>query len=120
MPFHKNIISNVGSQIGSFVKENPLLTGVALTAGVAGIAAGITSVRRRRKTAKRAPARRKRTRRASPRKTTRRRVRHVNAHHKPRRAKGRRTSHRRPRHRGHKRVSFVTKDGRKVNFLTKK
>lgn len=120
MPAHTRLLQNVkGSAIGSFIKENPILSGVSLGAGIAGIAATTVAVSGRKKAKKRV---RKRTQK---RKIKRRKIIHVNSKHKiVRRRKGKakrsRIIHKSPRHKGHKRVSFVTKDGRKVSFLSKR
>ena len=122
MPFHRKLAAQFESplgQVGSFVKDNPLLSGVSLIAGVGGITAVVRSVSRKRKTRARVSSRRKRTttRRKSVARRSPRKIRHTRAGHSPRRRK---ITHRSPRHGGHKRVSFVTKDGRKVSFKTKK
>ena len=125
MPFHRKLAAQFESplgQIGTFVKENPLLTGVSLIAGVSGITAVVRSVKRKRKTTAAVSRRRKRstTRRKSVARRSPRKIRHTRSGHSPRRTRSKRVSHRSPRHRGHKTVSFVTKDGRRVKFKTKK
>lgn len=115
MPLHDNafeMLGNVGTKAGSFFRDNPLLTGATLVASTAGLVAGISTIRRRKK----ASTKRKRiTRKVSRR---RRVIHHV--HTRRRRVKRRHITHSRPRHKGHSRVSFTTKDGRKVSFLSKR
>jgi len=97
--------------ISEFVRNNPVLTGligsgVLATLGTAGVA--IIRRRKRSKTkARRRPARRKSIRRRKTSIMRRRKHR-----------KG--VTHRSPRHRGHKKVTFTTKQGKRVSFLVKK
>lgn len=99
MVFHANSLST----IGGFVRENPLVTGVTLAAAIGGTTAVVRKVRRRKSGIKKSTTR-KRKRTSGTRKVAGRR---------------KRKSHASPRHRGHKRVSFTTKDGKRVTFLVK-
>lgn len=133
MVFHKELIGklrgrfanfgstlgNIGSQAGSFVKDNPLLTGLGL-GGIAGL--GLLGIRsaRRRKSAKR------KTRRRSTKRSTRGRITGRGVRRPRRRAviRGRGLGSREIKHsgsgtRGTKLVSFKTKDGRTVRFKVK-
>jgi len=105
IPISRTILAD----INQFVRGNPILSTAILGSTTAGITAGIVTIGRRRK------AKRKKTSTTRRRKTTRRKA--------PRRKKAtrrRKVTHRIPRHSGHKRVSFTTKDGKRVNFLVKK
>lgn len=86
-----------------FIRGNPITT-TAIALGVPLSFLGIAAVGRR--VAKRRKAKRKAKKRGKKRKVSRKR-----------RAK---RTHASPRHRGHKRVSFTTKDGKRVSFLVKK
>lgn len=92
--------------VTDFIRGNPL-TAVAVGLGVpitfGGIAAIGRSVGKRRK--KKVSKKKVMGRRIKRKKVTRKR---------------KKVTHRSPRHKGHKRVSFVTKDGKRVNFLVKK
>ncbi len=85
--------------VTSFGRSNPLIV-----TGIAGLTTtGLVAVARIRK--KRKAARKKRvTTKKRRKKTTRRK----------------KVTHRKPRHRGHKRVTFTTKGGKKVRFLVRK
>lgn len=102
IPISRTILAD----INQLVRGNPILSTAILGAGVTGITAGVVRVTKRKK--KRKATRSKRT------KTTRR----VRKHKKSTRR--RKVTHRSPRHKGHKKVSFTTKDGKRVNFLVKK
>lgn len=77
-------IGNLGSPITEFIRQNPIVTGGIIAAGLGGTAAVVAGVRKRRKTKARARAPRRRMKR----RTTRRR-RRVNL--QPRKHKTRRT-----------------------------
>jgi len=97
-----------------FIRSNPITTaavaiGVPLSfAGIAAVGRRVATRKKRKKAVKRKVKRRKTTNgRKRKRKTTRR-------------GKRKRVTHRSPRHKGHKRVSFTTADGKKVNFLVRR
>lgn len=123
MPLHKRLGSTLKifgqnpllSNIGMFIRDNPLLTGVSLGAAVGSVVAGTTLIRRKRKSGRRKSKRKSATRQRRRRKATRRRITHRTV-----RRRRKRITHSSPRHRGHKRVSFTTKGGKKVSFLTKR
>jgi len=112
MPLHDRfpVGSEILADINQFVRGNPFISTAALITTLTGITAGIVSVRRRRKVRKSRPVGRRRKKKKSSRRVRR----------KAGRTRRKRVSHRSPRHKGHKRVSFTTKDGRRVNFLVKK
>jgi len=95
--------ASILADINQFVRGNPLLSTAILGASLTGITAGVVRVTKRKR--KKASGRK----RKSTRKRTTRKIR-----------RSKKITHRSPRHRGHKRVSFTTKDGRRVNFLVKK
>lgn len=128
-----SFLTRAVSRGGAFVAGRRVVSGIA-GGGAAGAAAGILAGRKSgqptpvqsmaspsdlrprgvrptttRKTVTRRKAPSGRKRKAPTRRTTRKR--------KPVRRRKRRT-HSSPRHKGHKRVSFTTKDGRKVSFLS--
>jgi len=96
----------IRQDVTTFIRGNPLITaGIGLGAPLAII--GITkAVRRRKKKAKAVS----KTRRKRKRKVARRKTRRVV------RKKRKKVTHSSPRHRGHKMVTFTTKDGKKVRF----
>ena len=110
-----SLIRSRGSEITQFIRSSPIVSGVALGGSVLGglgLLQIIRKVRKRKKTrirkrtVRKAITRRRRTRRKTS--VVVRRKRRVGRH-----------VHASPRHRGHKRVSFTTKTGQKVNFLVK-
>lgn len=115
MVFHETLFPRIRTSferfaqpISDFIRTNPIISSAIVGVTSIGTVAGIAAVVRRRRK-KRTATRRRVKRRKAPRKRVRRikrRKRHV--------------THASPRHRGHKRVVFTTKDGRKVSFLVKK
>lgn len=108
-------------RITTFVRarRQQILGGVLLGSAAVGTAAGIKTLLQRRERVR--PRRRKR--RAAIRRRRRTRIVHRNARHvrvSRRRRKRERITHRRPRHRGHRRVSFTTKEGKRVSFLVRR
>jgi len=104
----------IRSSATDFIRSNPITTaaialGVPLTfVGIAAIGRAVGR-RRRKKKAKTTGRRRTRVSRTRRRTTTKRVAR-----------RRKRVTHASPRHRGHKRVAFTTKDGRRVSFLVGK
>ncbi len=91
-----------------FIRSNPIVAGTVVGGtGVLATQSIISRVKRRKRSA---PRKRSRKKSASTGRKTRKKV----------GRKRKSPTHRSPRHKGHKRVSFITKDGRKVNFLVKK
>lgn len=108
MVFHSGLlkeIRRISEPITDFVRSNPLLSSATLGISSLGIIAGATTFIRRKKR-KKAAKRKTVTRRRTVRKRVKRRKKRV--------------THRTPRHRGHKKVTFTTKDGKRVSFLVKK
>lgn len=89
-----------------FIRSNPITT-TAIALGVPLTFVGIAAVGRR-------VARRKRK------VTTKRKKRAVRRKVAGRIKRRKKITHRSPRHKGHKRVSFTTADGKKVNFLVRR
>lgn len=108
-------LGEISERATQFIRENPLLTGAILSATIGGTAAIIATVRRRKTrttvSRRKAPRRKRRVMR----RTKRKKVLTRSGRHRLRA-----TTHRRPRHKGHKRVSFTTKGGKRVNFLVRK
>lgn len=108
-----NILSSfdrIQQRATDFFRANPILSSAAIGAGTSGLVvavAGIRKVKKRKKAKKRTKKRTKKktTRKRKTRKTTKKR---------------KKVTHRSPRHSGHKRVTFTTKDGKKVSFLVAK
>lgn len=122
-----NPIERITQQVTDFIRGNPLVSTAVVGIGTTGLIASATSLfRKRRKKAKvkkkrkKVSGRRVRVKRRGKKKSAAqiRRVRLRNLA-KARRAKrtGKRKTHSSPRHKGHKRVSFTTASGKKVNFL---
>ena len=115
-----NVLERLGGRVTDFIRGNPIISTAAIGIGTTGlIAAAVTRVKKRR-TAKRKITRRKKSvkkivRRKKRTKAQIKRMRIRNLA-KARRAR-RKGTHRSPRHKGHKRVSFTTAGGKKVNFL---
>jgi len=107
MPLHDRfpVGSEILADINQFVRGNPFISTATLVATISGVTAGIVAVRRRRS-----------TRRLTSKKKRRKRSR-VSGRRIKRRKK---ITHRSPRHKGHKKVSFITKTGKRVSFLVKK
>jgi len=96
------------SSATDFIRGNPLISaGVALGAPlvVVGATAGIRGIRKRRK--KKSAKRKKPVKRRKTRSKTKKR-------------KRKSVTHRSPRHKGHRMVTFTTKDGKRVRFKVKK
>jgi len=96
-------IDRIRANVTDFIRSNPITTAsVSLGAPIVaiGVAKGIGAIRKRKKKKKKVKKKNGR-RKTTGRKTTGRK----------------RKTHRSPRHRGHKRVSFTTKGGKKVSFL---
>lgn len=123
MPFHKQSLARIaespigelGSRLGTFVKENPLLTGVGLAASVGGITAVTRVVKRRRKAKRKSTRRRSKVTKSRSRRTSRRGRRII---------RGRGLGRGEIRHsgkgtRGTKVVRFRTKQGKMVSFKVK-
>lgn len=110
MPLHDRfpVGSEILADINQLVRGNPLISTAALVTTLTGITAGIVTVRRKRKKSRRVTRKRKKSTRK--RKGVRRRT----------TTKRKRVTHRSPRHKGHKKVSFTTKTGKRVSFLVKK
>lgn len=102
MPFHTGLeklrdqIGGLIEQAKGFVSEKPIQTGAAIL-GIAAVPVGFLAAN----VIKRKARTRKKKKKS---KTTRRK---------------KRATHRSPRHKGHKRVTFTTKGGKKVRFLVK-
>jgi len=88
-----------------FFRANPIVSTATIGAGLTGLAVAVSTIRKRTKKKKRKKKAKKRTTRK--RATTRIK-------------KKKRITHRSPRHKGHKFVTFTTKDGKKVKFLVSK
>ncbi len=118
-----NTLERIGGRVTDFIRGNPLVSTAAVGIGTSGIvAAAVTSVRKRRKkktSVRKRKSVKRRTRKKSKAQIKRERLRNLAKARRARRT-GKRKTHRSPRHRGHKRVSFITKDGKKVNFLVGK
>jgi hypothetical protein len=118
-----SILGSVGSKVGSFVRDNPLLTGVGLGTAL-GVGGTLATQAIKRRVTKRRKKTNVRTRTKTRRKTTRRkarngrrrgsRIRRYRTKIKRGRGLGRKELHHGVR--GTKMVSFTTKDGRKVRF----
>ena len=123
-----NVLERLGGRFTDFIRGNPIVSTAAIGIGVTGLtAAAITRVKKRRKKkVARKVGRKKRvtTRRRKGKKKTQVQIRRMRLRNlaKARRARrtGKRRTHRSPRHKGHKRVSFTTASGQKVNFLVGK
>jgi len=122
-----NPIERITQQVTDFIRGNPLVATAVVGIGTTGLVASATSLFRRSRKKKKAKVRRKKSVRKStrrPKKKTVAQIRKTRLRNlaKARRAKrtGKRKTHRSPRHRGHKRVSFTTASGKKVNFLVGK
>ena len=119
-----NTIERLQQRVTDFIRGSPIVSTAVVGIGTTGlIAAATTLVRRKRK--KKASVRRKRSvKRRVGKKRSKASVRRVRLRNlaKARRAKrtGRKHAHRSPRHKGHKRVAFITAQGKKVSFLVGK
>jgi len=140
MPVHEKIfphlrggpiiaqIERITQPVTDFIRGNPIVSTAALGVGTTGLVAGaITKFRKKRsptaKRKRRKTTRRKSVKRRGKKKTKaqikRQRLKNLAKARRARRT-GKRRTHRSPRHKGHKRVTFTTKDGRKVSFLAPK
>lgn len=88
-----------------FFRANPIVSTAGIGAGISGLVAVATIIRKAKKKKARKKAKTKGRKTTKRRKTTK---------------KKKRVTHRSPRHKGHKRVTFTTKDGQKVKFLVRK
>jgi len=92
----------IRADVTTFIRGNPLITaGIGLGTPLAIV--GISKIRKKRK---KAPSKRKPKRKTKSRKKVSKRRKKV--------------THRSPRHKGHKVVTFTTKDGKKVRFKVAK
>lgn len=104
-------IDRIRMDVTDFIRGNPI-TAVAVGLGVPLSFAGIAAIGkrvRRKKSGRKKTGRKKR----SMGRTTIRRS-------KIRRRKVKKVTHRSPRHKGHKKVTFTTKEGKRVSFLVRK
>jgi len=119
-----NTIERLTQRTTDFIRGNPLVSTAAVGIGVTGLIATATSVVRKRRKKKASVRKRKSVKRKSTRKKSKASIRRTRLRNlaKARRAKrtGKKRTHASPRHRGHKRVSFTTASGKKVNFLVGK
>lgn len=100
-------LDRITQPISDFIRGNPIVSTAALGIGTTGlIATAATIIRKRKK--KTGKKKRKAKRRVS-----RRRI-------KKRKRVRKKITHRSPRHKGHKKVIFTTKEGKKVSFLVRK
>jgi len=92
-----------------FIRGNPIVSTASVGAGVTGLVVAAATIRKlrskKKRTGKRKAKKPKKRTRVSKRKFKRTR---------------KKVTHRKPRHRGHKKVSFITKQGKRVSFLVKK
>lgn len=110
MVFHDDgfpLGASILADINQFVRGNPLLSTAILGASLTGITAGVVRIRRRKKKSVSTQKRK--------RKSTRKKIRGRGI-----RKRTKRVTHSSPRHKGHKRVAFTTKEGKRVTFLVKK
>lgn len=119
-----NVLERIGGRVTDFIRGNPLVSTAAIGIGTTGlVAAAVTRIKRRKKARKKTRGKKVSVKRRGRKKTKaqikRQRLRNLA---KARRARktGKRKTHRSPRHKGHKRVSFTTAGGKKVNFLVGK
>lgn len=99
-------LDRITANVTDFIRGNPLVSTAAIGIGTTGLIAGVAAVRkiRKKKARKRTTVKiRKRKRTTVKRRKIRKRVTHSS-----------------PRHKGHKRVSFTTASGKRVNFLVRK
>jgi len=98
-------LQRITQPITDFIRGNPIVSTAVIGIGTTGLVAVARTVRRRRK--KKATRKKRVTKRRATRKRTVKR-------------KKKRVTHRSPRHKGHKRVSFTSKDGKRVSFLVRR
>jgi len=96
-------LQRITQPLTDFIRGNVIVSTAAVGIGITGLVAAATTIRRRKK--------KKAKRKAKKRRVKKRRV-------SKRRKK--KVTHRSPRHKGHKRVSFIAKNGKRVSFLVKK
>lgn len=95
-------LDRITQPVTDFIRGNVLVSTAALGIGTTGLVLGAIAVRKRRK-----------KKRAAKKRVSRRRV-------SRKKKKKKAVTHRSPRHKGHKKVSFTTKGGKRVSFLVKK
>jgi len=94
-------LDRITQPVTDFIRGNPIVSTAAIGIGTTGLVLGaVSAVRKRRK---KKAAKRKRV-----------------SKKKRSRKKKKKVTHRSPRHKGHKRVSFTTAGGKRVNFLVKR
>jgi len=103
-------LDRITAPIADFIRGNIIVSTAAIGIGTTGLLTGIAVVKGIRKKRKKAGKGKKKRKTRAKKKTRKTR--------RPRKAK-KRISHASPRHRGHKRVSFTTAGGKKVNFLVR-
>jgi len=121
-----NTLERLSQRTTDFIRGNPLVSTAAVGIGVTGLVASATSIFKRRRKKKTSVRKRKSVKRPSKRRgkkktkaqIKRQRIRNLVKARRARGKKGR--THSSPRHKGHKRVSFTTATGKKVNFLVGK
>jgi len=122
-----NPIERITQQVTDFIRGNPLVATAVVGIGTTGLVASATSLfrsrRKKKKVSKRKSRKRAKVRRRGKKKSAaqirRTRLRNLAKARRARRV-GKKRTHASPRHRGHKRVSFTTASGKKVNFLVGK
>jgi len=117
-----NVLERIGGRVTDFIRGNPIISTAAIGIGTTGlVAAAITRVKKRKKRSPTARRKRRKSVKRKGKKKTKAQIKRQRLRNlaKARRARktGKRRTHRSPRHKGHKRVSFITKGGKKVNFL---
>ena len=118
-----NVLERLGGRVTDFIRGNPIISTAAIGIGTTGlVAAAITRVKKRKKRSTTARRKKRKSVKRRGKKKTKAQIKRVRLRNlaKARRARKtgkKRKTHRSPRHRGHKRVSFITKGGKKVNFL---
>ena len=103
-------LDRITAPVADFIRGNPIVSTAAVGIGTTGLITGLATVARVRRKRKKAKTR------ITKRKVSRKkRVSRIK-----RRVKRKTKTHASPRHKGHKRVSFTTASGKRVNFLVKK
>jgi len=93
-----------------FIRGNPIVSTASVGAGVTGLVVAGATIRKLR-------SKKKSTKRKSTKKS---RIKRKKIRGGRVRKRTKRITHRTPRHRGHKKVTFTTKGGKRVSFLVKK
>lgn len=106
-------LERITQPVTDFIRGNPIVSTAVVGIGTTGVVTAVARVRKRRKVKKKKAKKRKRKRKAPRRRKAKKR-------RKVSKKRRRKVTHRRPRHKGHKRVSFTTAEGKKVNFLVKR